>query len=78
MSNLTKRSTVYFEPSTHQALKIRAASSETSMSELINDAVRLLMYEDQEDLAAISERSDELVVIYEDFINRLRVDGKIK
>ena len=45
MSNLSKRSTVYFEPSIHQALKMRAASSHLSISELIDEAVRLLMRE---------------------------------
>ena len=46
MSNLSKRSTVYFEPAIHNALKIRAASSDSSVSELIDEAVRLLMRED--------------------------------
>ncbi|QRV23688.1 CopG family transcriptional regulator [Marinomonas foliarum] len=59
MSNLSKRSTVYFEPDTLKALKIRAASSDVSVSELIDEAVRLLMREDQEDLADISERVNE-------------------
>ena len=77
MSNLSKRSTVYFEPAIHQALKIRAASSDVSVSELIDEAVRLLMREDQEDLAAISERSREPELSYEDFLNELKLDGKI-
>jgi len=77
MSNLSKRSTVYFEPTIHQALKIRAASSDVSVSELIDEAVRLLMREDQEDLCAISERSKEPELSYEDFLNELKLDGKI-
>jgi predicted HicB family RNase H-like nuclease len=59
MATLSKRSTVYFEPSIHQALKLKAASSHLSVSALIDDAVRLLMSEDQEDLAAFSERENE-------------------
>ena len=35
MSSLSKRSTVYFEPSIHQALKMKAASSHLSLSELV-------------------------------------------
>ncbi|WP_324255601.1 ribbon-helix-helix domain-containing protein [Planctobacterium marinum] len=77
MSNLSKRSTVYFEPAIHQALKMRAASSDVSVSELVDEAVRLFMREDQEDLSAISERSNEPDVSYEDFLNELRSDGKI-
>ena len=59
MSNLSKRSTIYFEPNIHQALKVKAASSHLSVSELVDEAVRLLMSEDQEDLAAFSERESE-------------------
>ena len=77
MSNLSKRSTVYFEPNIHQALKMRAASSHLSVSELIDEAVRLLMREDQEDLAAVSERINEPEISYEDFLNDLKSDGKI-
>ena len=77
MSTLSKRSTVYFEPDTLKALKMRAASSDVSISELIDEAVRLLMREDQEDLIAISERSDEPEMSYEDFLSELKIDGKI-
>ncbi len=77
MSDLSKRSTVYFEPDILQALKMRAASSDVSVSELIDEAVSLLMREDQEDLAAISERVNEPEVTYEVFLNELKANGKI-
>ncbi len=77
MSTLSKRSTVYFEPAIHHALKIRAASSHVSVSELIDEAVRLLMREDQEDLKAISERTKESEISYEDLLNDLKQHGKI-
>lgn len=77
MSNLSKRSTVYFEPAIHQALKMRAASSNVSISELIDEAVRLLMREDQEDLKTISEREGEPEISYEELLNNLKQDGKI-
>jgi hypothetical protein len=77
MSNLSKRSTVYFEPSIHQALKIKAASSQQSVSELIDEAVRLLMNEDQEDLAAFSERESEKEISYEALLIDLKKHGKI-
>lgn len=59
MSDLSKRSTVYFDPSIHHALKMRAASSQLSVSVLVDEAVRLLMKEDQEDLKIFSERAGE-------------------
>jgi len=77
MSSLSKRSTVYFEPSIHNALKMRAASSDTSISELVDEAVKLLMKEDQEDLAAIRQRSNESEISYEELLNSLEADGKI-
>jgi hypothetical protein len=77
MSHLSKRSTVYFEPDIHHALKMRAASAHVSISELIDEAVRLLMREDQEDLAAVSERVNEPELSYEDLLNDLKAHGKI-
>ena len=77
MSTLSKRSTVYFEPAIHNALKLRAASSDTSISELIDEAVRLLMKEDQEDLSAVRQRAKEPEISYEDLLNTLEADGKI-
>jgi len=77
MSNLSKRSTVYFEPDIHQALKIRSASTHHSISELVDEAVRLLMSEDQEDLATVSERAKEPEISYEDLLNDLKLHGKI-
>ena len=77
MSNLSKRSTVYFEPQIHQALKIRAATTNVSVSELIDEAIRLLMREDQEDLKAISSRANEEEISYEALLDDLRKHGQI-
>ena len=77
MSNLSKRSTVYFEPHIHQALKMRAASTHVSVSELIDEAIRLLMREDQEDLKAISSRVNEKEISYESLLNDLKKNGQI-
>lgn len=77
MSNLSKRSTVYFEPSVHQALKMKAASSNVSISEIIDEAVKLLMREDQEDLLAFAERIEEPEISYEALLNDLKAHGKI-
>lgn len=77
MASLSKRSTVYFEPAIHQALKLRAASTESSVSEIIDEAVRLLIAEDQQDLAALAERIEEPEMSYEALINQLKTHGKI-
>jgi len=77
MSNLSKRSTVYFEPAVHQALKIRAATSHNSISEIVDEAVRILMLEDQEDLQAFAERVNEPEITYEELLSDLKKHGKI-
>lgn len=77
MSNLSKRSTVYFEPAIHQALRLRAATSHQSLSEIIDEAVRLLMCEDQEDLAAFAARVNEPEISYEALLGELKQNGKI-
>ena len=79
MSNFyrTQRSTIYFEPEIHRALKMRVASSNCSVSELVDEAVRLLMREDREDLEAFSERADEPEISYEELLEDLKQHGKI-
>lgn len=77
MSTLSKRSTVYFDPSIHQALRLKAASTQVSLSELVDEAVRLLMREDQEDISAFSERIKEPEISYEVLLNDLKKHGKL-
>jgi hypothetical protein len=59
MSTLSKRSTVYFDPAIHQALRIKAAFSNLSVSEIVDEALRLQLAEDQEDLAAFDKSVKE-------------------
>jgi len=77
MSHLSKRSTIYFEPAIHQALKVKAASAQVSISELIDEAVRLLIKEDQEDLEDFSKRVGEKEFSYDDLLNDLKKHGKL-
>lgn len=77
MAELSKRSTVYFDPAIHQALRLKAATNHSSLSELVDEAVRLLMREDQEDLAAINQRANEPEMSYEAMLDALKHDGKI-
>ena len=72
-----KRATVYFEPEIHRALRLRAASSDRSMSDMVNDAVRLTLAEDAEDLAAFEKRKREPDLDFEAFVKTLRRRGKI-
>ena len=60
----------------HQGETISAAT-DRSISELVNDAVRAALVEDEEDLRAFSERAEESSVSYEDLLSRLKRDGKL-
>lgn len=77
MSVLSKRSTVYLEPEVHQALKIKAASVHQSISEVVNEAVRIALLEDSEDLSAFEERAGESTLSYEELLADLKAHGKL-
>ena len=72
-----RRATVYFEPDVHRALKLKAASTDRSISEMVNDAVRCALAEDAEDLDAFRERADEPDVDFEQFVLKLRRRGSL-
>ena len=71
MSDSTKRSTIYFEPQVHQALRSKAALTHQSVSYLVNEAVRNVLQEDQEDLKVFDARMDEPTLTYEELLNDL-------
>ena len=77
MSTLSKRSTIYLDPALHQALKLKSLETSRSISEIINEAVKAVLSEDAEDLAAFDERADEPLVSYEEMVKRLKKDGRI-
>jgi hypothetical protein len=72
-----RRATVYFEPTIHRALKLKAAATDRSISDMVNFAVRQSLAEDAEDLAAFEERSAEPDLDFEDFVKALKRRGKI-
>ena len=72
-----RRSTIYFDPELHRALRVKAAHTRQSMSDLVNDAVRMALREDQEDLAAFDERAHEPTMTYEALLKDLKAHGKI-
>ena len=74
---MPKRATIYLEPELHTALKVKAAHTERSMSELVNEAVRQSLREDQEDLQAFADRAAEPVMSYEALLADLKAHGKI-
>lgn len=77
MESETTRATVYLENPLHQALRLKAASTRRSMSEIVNDAIRAALREDEEDLAAFADRSKETPLSYEQFLAQLKTDGTL-
>jgi predicted DNA binding CopG/RHH family protein len=77
MNETARRSTVYFEPELHRALRVKAAQSQRTVSEIVNEAVRFALREDEEDLAAIKSRSRESTMTYEQLLEDLKSHGKI-
>ncbi len=76
--NLPKRATVYFDPEIHRALRLRSATRDRSISDMVNEAVKLSLAEDAEDLAAFEERAHERALDFEDVVKALKRRGKIK
>jgi plasmid stability protein len=68
---------VYFKPEIYKALRLKAALSHRSISDLVNEAVRQTLREDYEDLAAFEERVAEPTISYEALLADLKDHGKI-
>lgn len=72
-----KRATVYFDPEIHRALRLKAAAADRSISDMVNDALRLALAEDAEDLEAFEARKREPNLDFEQYVKALRRRGKI-
>ena len=73
----SKRATVYFDADVHQALRMKAAAADRSISDVVNEAVKIALAEDAEDLAAFEERKAEKGASFESFVRGLRQRGQI-
>ncbi len=72
-----KRATIYFDLELFKALRMKAAVTEGSVSDLVNEAVRKALFEDSVDLRAFEERANEPLVSFEDVLKKLHKDGKL-
>ena len=61
----------------HRALRVKAAECDRTISDLVNEAVRLKLAEDAEDLAAFAERAHEPNVRFEDVLKDLKQRARI-
>ena len=77
MGTTSKRLTSYFDENLHVTLRLKAAHTHQSVSDIINDAVRAALAEDQDDLAAFQQRVDEPTLSYEKLLNDLKAHGQL-
>ena len=75
MKNSPIRTTIYFDPDIHQALREKAAETDRSISEIVNEAVKLGLVEDTDHLAAFEERAYEPNLLFEDSQKDLKQPG---
>lgn len=74
---MSKRATIYFEEPIHKALRLKAAETDQSISDLVNASVRQALADDAEDLAAFGERSNEPALAFEEFVAELTRRGEL-
>ena len=73
----TRRATIYLEPEVHQALRLKAAATDRSISEMVNAALKQALAEDAEDFEAFQERLGEESMDFEQFVTALKRLGKL-
>ncbi len=74
---IMSKATLYLDDSLHQALRVKAAETRQSMSDLVNDALKASLTEDLEDIAEWKKRRSEKTYGYEEFLTQLKADGTI-
>lgn len=72
------KATIYLDDKIHKALRMKAAETSQSMSELVNDALEASLLEDIEDLEVWRERRDDSRVGFEEFVKQLKKDGVLQ
>jgi plasmid stability protein len=72
-----KRATIYFDADVHRALRLRAAACNRSISDMVNEAVRMALAEDADDLRDADQRQDEPSSSFEEFVTSLRDSGRL-
>ena len=73
----TKRATIYFDVDVHRALRLRAAACNRSISDMVNEAVRMTLAEDADDLRDADHRQAEPSSSFEEFVTSLRDSGRL-
>jgi hypothetical protein len=70
--NEAKRATIYFDADVHRALRLIAAACNRSISDMVNEAVRMTLAEDADDLRDADQRQGEESIGFDEFVTSLR------
>lgn len=71
------RMTVYLQSKVYRALKVKSATTDRSMSELVNAAVLEALREDAADVEAFEARKKEPTRSFEQVLKDLKRDGLV-
>lgn len=71
------RTTIYLKPKIYRALKVKAATTDRSVSDLVNAAVLESLREDAVDLEAFERRAKEPSRSFEKLLEELKRDGTL-
>lgn len=77
MSILSKRATIYLDPSLHHLLKLKAVETSRSISDLIDDAIRNELLEDEGDLRSFEARAKEPTISFEKMLREFKANGTL-
>ena len=73
----SQRTTVYLKPKLYRALKVNSTLTDSTISDLVNDAVALTLREDAEDRKALRKGAKSPSRPLEDFLRELKRDGPL-
>lgn len=71
------RTTIYLKPNVYRALKVKAATTDRTVSDLVNAAVLESLREDALDLEAFDRRGKEPSRSFEKILEELKRDGAL-
>ena len=77
MKSGAKRATIYLDTEIHRALRLKAAETDRSVSDLVNEAIKASLAEDAEDLSAFELRETEPDLPFEKVVKDLKRRGKV-
>lgn len=75
MRKEAQRTTITFEPEVHRALRIRAAETSRSMSDLVNQAVSFSLAGEEEHPAGCYEGKSEAQISVDKMVAQFKKDG---